>query len=196
MRKKMGAAVVGLAVAGASLLATGSASSHGYTDSPLSRQKFCANGTVTNCGDIQWEPQSVEGPKGFPAGGPADGQICAGGNSRFSQLDDPRGGTGWPTTKVSSGQNFSFRWQFTARHATSDFKYYLTKSGWNPSQKITRASLDTQPFLTVPYNNAQPPATLSHSGTLPSRSGRHVIVAVWTIADTSNAFYSCSDVQF
>ncbi|MFJ5225779.1 lytic polysaccharide monooxygenase [Streptomyces sp. NPDC088400] len=195
MRKKTGAAVVGLAIAGVSLLGTGSASSHGYTDSPISRQKLCANGTVTNCGNIQWEPQSVEGPKGFPAAGPADGKICSGGLSQFAQLDDPRGGT-WPTTRLSSGQNFSFRWQFTASHATMDFKYYVTKSGWNPSQPLTRAALDTQPFLTVPYNGQRPPSTLSHSGTLPSKSGRHMIVAVWTIADTSNAFYSCSDVQF
>ncbi|WP_066956194.1 lytic polysaccharide monooxygenase auxiliary activity family 9 protein [Streptomyces lushanensis] len=195
MRKKIGAAVVGLAVAGVSLLATSSASSHGYTDSPISRQKLCANGTVSNCGNIQWEPQSVEGPKGFPAGGPADGKLCSGGLGQFAQLDDPRGGS-WPTTKVSGGQSYNFRWQFTARHATTDFKYYITKNGWNSSAPLTRASLDTQPFLTVPYNNQQPPATLSHSGTLPSRSGRHIILAVWTIADTSNAFYSCSDVQF
>ncbi|MFD5745879.1 lytic polysaccharide monooxygenase [Streptomyces sp. NPDC127033] len=195
MRKKMGAAVVGLAVTAVSLLATGSASSHGYTDSPISRQKLCANGTVTNCGNIQWEPQSVEGPKGFPAAGPADGAICSGGNGQFAQLDDPRGGA-WPTTKLTSGQSHTFRWQFTARHATTDFRYYITKNGWNPSQKLTRAALETQPFLTVPYNNQQPPATLSHSGALPSKSGRHVILAVWTIADTSNAFYSCSDVQF
>ncbi|MEV7424128.1 MULTISPECIES: lytic polysaccharide monooxygenase auxiliary activity family 9 protein [unclassified Streptomyces] len=196
MRKKIGAAVVGLAIAGVSLFATGSASSHGYTDSPVSRQKLCANGTVTNCGNIQWEPQSVEGPKGFPAAGPADGKICSGGNGQFAQLDDQRGGTGWPTTKVSSGQSYNFRWQFTARHATTDFKYYITKTGWNASQPLTRAALDAQPFLTVPYNNQQPPETLSHSGTLPSKSGRHMIVAVWTIADTSNAFYACSDVQF
>ncbi|MFE7125986.1 lytic polysaccharide monooxygenase [Streptomyces sp. NPDC057617] len=195
MRKKIGAAVVGLAVAGVSLLATSSASSHGYTDSPISRQKLCANGTVTNCGNIQWEPQSVEGPKGFPNGGPADGKICSGGLGQFAQLDDPRGGS-WPTTKVSGGQSYNFRWQFTARHATTDFKYYITKNGWNSNAPLTRAALDTQPFLTVPYNNQQPPATLSHSGTLPSRSGKHIILAVWTIADTGNAFYACSDVQF
>ncbi|MFB7269824.1 lytic polysaccharide monooxygenase [Streptomyces sp. NPDC056244] len=195
MRKKIGAAVVGLAVAGVSLLATSSASSHGYTDSPISRQKLCANGTVTNCGNIQWEPQSVEGPKGFPNGGPADGKICSGGLGQFAQLDDPRGGS-WPTTKVSGGQSYNFRWQFTARHATTDFKYYITKNGWNANAPLTRAALDTQPFLTVPYNNQQPPATLSHSGTLPSRSGKHIILAVWTIADTGNAFYACSDVQF
>ncbi|MGY3336550.1 putative carbohydrate-binding protein with CBM5 and CBM33 domain [Streptomyces filamentosus] len=196
MRKKTGLAAVALGVTAASLFATSTANSHGYTDSPISRQKLCANGTVTNCGDIKWEPQSVEGPKGFPTGGPADGTLCAGGNSRFAQLDDPRGGA-WPATPVTAGQSYTFRWQFTARHATTNFRYYITKQGWNPNQKLTRAALDPQPFLTVPYNNQQPPSTLSHSGTIPAgKTGRHLILAVWTIADTSNAFYACSDVQF
>ncbi|MDX2649151.1 lytic polysaccharide monooxygenase [Streptomyces sp. PA03-1a] len=196
MHRKFGAAVVGLGLVGLSVLGTGSAWSHGYTDAPISRQKLCADGTVTNCGDIQWEPQSVEGPKGFPSSGPSDGTLCAGGNSRFAQLDDPRGGTGWPTTKVTSGQNYSFRWQFTASHATSDFKYYITKQGFDPSRPLTRSALTLTPFLTVNYNGARPPATVTHQGIMPSRTGRHIILAVWSVADTGNAFYACSDVQF
>ncbi|AWI28948.1 lytic polysaccharide monooxygenase [Streptomyces tirandamycinicus] len=196
MRHRIGAALTGLAVAGTALLATaGTAGSHGYTDSPISRQRLCADGTVADCGEIRWEPQSVEGPKGFPAAGPADGRICAGGNSRFAQLDDPRGGA-WPTTRLSSGQNHTFRWRFTAPHATTDFTYYITRDGWNPGRPLTRAALDAQPFLTVPYHGQRPPGTLSHSGTLPSKTGRHLILAVWTIADTPNAFYACSDVHF
>ncbi|MCZ0979738.1 lytic polysaccharide monooxygenase [Streptomyces diastatochromogenes] len=197
MRKKsLGAAVVALGVAGVTLLGTGTAGSHGYTDAPISRQKLCANGTVKNCGDIQWEPQSVEGLKGFPAAGPADGKICAGGNSRFAQLDDPRGGA-WPTTQLVAGQSYGFRWQFTARHATTDFRYYITKNGWTGTKALTRADLDPQPFLTIPYNNQQPPSTLTHSGTIPAgKTGRHLILAVWTVADTANAFYACSDVSF
>lgn len=190
------AMVVALGVAGASILATGSAGSHGYTDAPISRQKLCANGTVTNCGSIQWEPQSVEGPKGFPARGPADGTICSGGNSRFAQLDDPRGGT-WPATRLAGGQSYTFRWQFTAPHRTTDFRYYITRNGWNPTRPLTRADLDPQPFLTVPYHGQQPPYTFTHQGTIPSgKSGRHLILAVWTIHDTANAFYACSDVRF
>ncbi|QGZ49110.1 chitin-binding protein [Streptomyces sp. QHH-9511] len=196
MRKKIGVVAVALGVAGASLFATTSASSHGYTDSPISRQKLCANGTVTNCGSIQWEPQSVEGPKGFPSAGPADGRICSAGLTQFAQLDDPRGGN-WPATQVTAGQSYSFRWQFTARHRTSDFRYYITKNGWDRTKPLTRAALDSQPFLTVPYNSQQPPATLSHSGTIPAgKTGKHLILAVWTVADTANAFYACSDVQF
>jgi lytic chitin monoxygenase len=198
-RTKSYAAVVGLATAGAFVLSSGGASSHGYTDLPISRQKLCQNGTVTNCGDIQWEPQSVEGPKGFPGSGPADGQLCNAGHSRFAQLSAPRtpSGGAWPATKVSGGQSYTFRWQFTAMHATTDFKYYVTKPGWNQNHNLARSDLNLTPFLTVPYGGQRPPSTLSHSGTLPSGlSGRHVILAVWTIADTGNAFYACSDVTF
>ncbi|EGX57847.1 chitin binding protein [Streptomyces zinciresistens K42] len=198
-KTKMYAAALGLATAGALTLSTGGASSHGYTDLPVSRQKLCQNGTVTNCGSIQWEPQSVEGPKGFPGSGPADGQICNGGLSQFSQLSAPRtpSGAAWPATKVNGGQSYTFRWQFTAMHATSDFKYYITKPGWNQNRPLTRADLNLTPFFTVPYNGQRPPSTLSHTGTLPSGlTGRQVIVGVWTIADTANAFYVCADVTF
>ncbi|MEU9476797.1 lytic polysaccharide monooxygenase [Streptomyces sp. NPDC048191] len=198
-KTKLSAVVLGVVTAGAFALSTGGASGHGYTDLPVSRQKLCANGTVTGCGDIQYEPQSVEGPKGFPAAGPADGQICNGGLSRFAQLSSPAtpSGGAWPTTRVTGGQTYTFRWQFTAMHATTDFKYYVTRQGWNQNHALSRSDLNLTPFLTVPYNGQRPPATLSHRGTLPSGlSGHHVIVAVWTIADTGNAFYACSDVTF
>ena len=196
-KTKMSAVVLGVVTAGAFALSTGGASGHGYTDLPVSRQKLCANGTVTGCGDIQYEPQSVEGPKGFPAAGPADGQLCNGGVSRFSQLSSPTApsGAAWPTTKVTGGQSYTFRWQFTARHATTDFKYYVTKPGWNQNHPLSRSDLNLTPFLTVPYNGQQSPATLSHSGTLPTGlSGHHVILAVWTIADTGNEVSRCTDL--
>ncbi|MEW2618772.1 lytic polysaccharide monooxygenase [Streptomyces sp. NPDC048106] len=198
-KTKMSAVVLGVVTAGAFALSAGGASGHGYTDLPISRQKLCANGTVTGCGDIQYEPQSVEGPKGFPATGPADGQLCNGSVARFAQLSSPTtpSGAAWPTTHVTGGQSYTFRWQFTAMHATTDFKYYVTKQGWNQNHPLSRSDLNLTPFLTVPYNGQQPPATLSHSGTLPTGlSGHHVILAVWTIADTGNAFYACSDVTF
>ncbi|MFF3426756.1 lytic polysaccharide monooxygenase [Streptomyces sp. NPDC002602] len=197
MPKRAGVTALGLGlVAGATLLGTPTASSHGYTDTPISRQKLCANKTVSNCGQIQWEPQSAEGFKGFPAAGPADGRICAAGNAQFAELDDPRGGT-WPATRVNSGQSYAFRWQFTANHSTTDFKYYVTRNGWDPTKPLTRAALDPQPFLTVAYNGARPAMTTVHQGAMPSgKTGRHMILAVWTVNDTPMAFYSCSDVQF
>ena len=169
---------------------------HGWTNSPISRAKLCQQGAVQNCGAIQWEPQSVEGPKGFPAAGPADGVLCSAGLAQFHELDDQRGGA-WPATQLQGGQGFTFTWHLTAPHSTADFSYYMTKQGWNPSQPLTRSALELTPFLTVKMNGSRPPNDVSHPGTIPAgRSGRHMILAVWTIADTGNAFYQCSDVNF
>ncbi|MGV9317149.1 lytic polysaccharide monooxygenase auxiliary activity family 9 protein [Streptomyces sp. NPDC003691] len=196
MRNRFTASLLATALAGITLFtASGSAQSHGYVDSPVSRQQLCGNKTVLNCGQIEWEPWSVEGLQGFPQRGPVDGTICAGGNGRFSELDDPRGGA-WPATRLTAGSEHTFVWRINAKHATTDFRYYVTKDGWNASKKLTRADLEPQPFLTVPFGGVRPGATVTHSGVLPQKTGRHLILGVWTIADTQNAFYTCSDVQF
>ncbi|GAA0590857.1 lytic polysaccharide monooxygenase [Kribbella sandramycini] len=177
---------------------------HGYTNFPVSRAKNCQSGVVKDCGPIQWEPQSVEGPKGFPSGGPADGRLCSGGLGQFGQLDGVRtpapANAAWPiadTNRLSSGATYTFRWWLTAPHATTDFKYYITKNGWDQNAPLRRSSLELTPFSTVPYNGQRPPNDFSHRATLPGgKSGRHMILAVWTIHDTVNAFYQCSDVQF
>jgi predicted carbohydrate-binding protein with CBM5 and CBM33 domain len=194
-RKPLGIAVVGLLTMSLSITFAGTAQGHGYTSNPPSRSYHCNQGAVQDCGAIQWEPQSVEGPKGFPAAGPQDGLLCAGGNARFAQLDDPN--KAWPATNLSSGSQFEFVWTLTAAHATSSFRYFLTRDGWDPNQPLTRAQLEPEPFLTVPFDGQRPPFTVRHTGTLPAgKSGRHMIYAVWDVADTGNAFYSCSDVNF
>lgn len=193
MLKKLALAVT--AALALPLLFAGIAWGHGYTTSPESRAYKCAQKTVTDCGAIQYEPQSTEGPKNFPQGGPADGKLCSAGVTRFAELDNQRGGT-WPTTKLTSGATYTFKWHLTAAHSTSSFRYFVTKNGWNPSAPLTRAQLDTTPFLNVPFSG-RPGTDVSHSGKLPSnKSGRHMILAVWDIADTANAFYQCSDVTF
>ncbi|GAA4242817.1 lytic polysaccharide monooxygenase [Actinomadura meridiana] len=193
--RKRTLAFAAVASAGLTVAIATPALSHGYTTSPVSRSLFCQRGTAKNCGEIQWEPMSVEGPKGFPQGGPRDGTICAGGNGRFSQLDEPRAGQ-WPATDLTSGQSFTFTWRHSVPHATSSWRYYITRDGWDPTQTLTRAALDPQPILEVKGNGKEPPSTVSHQATLPARHGRHLILAVWDIADTGNAFYQCSDVVF
>ena len=95
---------------------------------------------------------------------------------------------------VSGAQSFS--WHHTARHVTESWRYDITNDGYDPTQPLTRADLDPQPFLEVPGNFEQPPADVTHTGTLPDRSGRHLVFAVWEIGDTPNAFYACIDVDF
>ncbi|MUL42345.1 chitin-binding protein [Streptomonospora sp. PA3] len=148
------------------LLPAGVASAHGYISSPPSRQAQCAAGTV-DCGQIKWEPQSVEGPKGLTS--------CSGGNSRFAELDDDR--KGWAVTPV--GRSVDFTWSLTAQHATATWEYYIGND------------------LLASFNDggARPPATVTHNVDLSGYSGHQTVLAVWNVADTANAFYACVDVN-
>jgi chitin-binding protein len=167
MRKRIALPLLTIGAVFCSLLVATPASAHGYVSAPPSRQALCAQKKVANCGEIQYEPQSVEGPKGL--------RSCSGGNVRFAVLDDES--RGWPATSV--GGTVTFNLVFTARHATRDYEYYVggTRIGFFDG------------------GGKQPPATVTHSVSLGGRTGRLKILAIWNIADTVNAFYSCIDVQ-
>lgn len=163
-------ALAALALAGAFLVSAPNAllpqaQAHGWITSPPSRADHCATGTVSfDCGGLQYEPQSVEAPKGST--------LCSGG-SGFTVLDDDS--LAWPRTTISG--NTTFRWQITARHSTSTWEYFV----------------DGQLFKTFDDGGAQPGATVEHTlSGLPA--GDHTIFARWNIADTVNAFYQCVDV--
>ncbi|MEU7647191.1 lytic polysaccharide monooxygenase auxiliary activity family 9 protein [Streptomyces huasconensis] len=166
-KRKLAAAIgAGMAPVLALTLPTGSAGAHGYVNAPASRQAQCAARTVP-CGDIKYEPQSVEGPKGL--------RSCSGGNARFAELDNDA--KGWKVSDVSRTQTFT--WTFTARHRTANYEYFV----------------DGTKVATIDGGNQQPPATVTHQVNLGNFTGRHKILAVWNIGDTSNAFYACIDVN-
>lgn len=169
------------------------ASAHGYIDSPGSRAALCKAGVNTNCGPIVYEPQSLEAPKGWPAAGPADGKIASAGGA-FPALDE-QSATRWAKVNMQPGSN-TFTWKISARHATTSWKYYITKQDWNPNAPLSRDSFDLTPFCTVNYDGKQPPAEYSDTCNVPNRTGYQVILAVWEIADTVNAFYNVIDVNF
>lgn len=174
-------------------LTTETVSAHGYVDSPGSRAILCKNGQNSDCGAIIYEPQSLEAPKGFPATGPADGKIASA-NGAFPKLDE-QSATRWAKVNISPGQN-TFNWKLTAAHATTSWKYYITKPNWDPNAPLTRNSFDLTPFCSVDYGGVRPPFTYSDTCNVPQRTGYHVILAVWEIADTANAFYNVIDVNF
>ncbi|MCY9512962.1 lytic polysaccharide monooxygenase [Paenibacillus apiarius] len=166
------------------------ASAHGYIESPASRALQCKQGLNTNCGQVQYEPQSVEGPGSFPLGGPADGHIAGGGV--FPELD-AQTATRWNKVNLNGGTN-TFKWHLTAPHATREWKYYITKKDWNPNQPLARANLEL--FCSFNDGGAKPSNKVSHQCSVPTdRSGYHVILGVWEIADTVNAFYQVIDVN-
>lgn len=167
-RSHLVTALAGAALAPLVVLAlpSGVAGAHGYVNSPPSRQAQCAEGTVP-CGEIKYEPHSVEGPKGL--------RSCSGDNARFAELDDDS--KGWKATPV--GTTVEFTWKNTAPHRTSNWEYYIG---------------DTQ-IAVEDGGNAQPGETVTHTVDFSGHTGTQKVLAVWNIADTPNAFYSCIDLQ-
>lgn len=154
------------AVAISPLAVASSASAHGWVTDPPSRQDLCSTGaTPFECGQVQYEPQSVEAPKGS--------LLCSGGNERFAILDDET--RAWPRTTIDS--TTTIQWNLTAAHNTSTWQYFV----------------DGQHFATFDQYGEQPPSNISHTlENLPS--GEHTILARWNVSNTVNAFYSCMDV--
>ncbi|GLF93069.1 lytic polysaccharide monooxygenase auxiliary activity family 9 protein [Streptomyces yaizuensis] len=166
-KKKLALALgAGIAPLLAVCLPASSASAHGYISNPPSRQAQCAARTIA-CGPIQYEPQSVEGPKGL--------RSCSGGNAAFRELDDD--GKGWRVSPV--GRTTTFNWRLTAPHATSTWQYYAG------GRKIAEFN----------DGGARPGTTVNHTVNFGSLSGQQKVLAVWNIADTPMAFYVCVDVR-
>jgi len=164
------ATLVATAAAAAALLAplaaAPAASAHGWITSPESRQGFCAEGATSfDCGEIKYEPQSVEAPKGSTK--------CSGGSS-YTILDD--NSKPWPRT--TTGTTVTFQWKLTAAHSTASWEYFL----------------DGVLYRTFDGGNKQPPSNVSQTiEGLPT--GDHTMLVRWNIADTANAFYSCVDLH-
>ena len=169
-----------------------SVSGHGYVESPPSRGFGCKSGLNSGCGSVQFEPQSVEGPDGWPSGGPADGTLAAAGRANFGELN-AQTPTRWGKTAIASGANV-FTWQFAAAHVTRDYRYYITRVGWNQNAPLGTSSFDTTPFCVVDGQMLKPTGPVSHSCTVPTRSGYHVVLAVWDVGDTPASFYNAIDV--
>lgn len=167
--------------------------SHGYVESPGSRAYFCKTQNNKNCGPVQYEPQSVEGLKGFPERGPIDGKIASAGLPQFKQLDEQTSQR-WQRS-VHTSPEINFKWQLTARHKTTKWEYFITKQNWNPDAPLSRAQFDLIPFCKF-ERIEMPPEVVQHHCRLPlSHQGYHTILAVWTIDDTPNAFYQAIDLE-
>lgn len=172
---------------------------HGYVSNPPSRAFLCtsqAGNLNKNCGAIQYEPQSLEGPKGFPANGPADGHIASAGHDNYAQLDE-QSPTRWHKVELNTGKQ-SFTWTLTAAHKTERWRFFITKKDWDPSKKLTRAQFDLDKPICDQDGKGEVPANsiTIKDCTIPSGyKGYHVILGVWDIADTGNAFYQVIDTD-
>lgn len=183
-------AVVALGVIGG-MLAPSAASAHGYvtSDTLVARVALTAN---ADRGLIQYEPQSLEAPKGYPESGPADGQLASAGNRSAANLDE-QSSERWVKNDVRTGA-VKVDWKFTAPHKTSQWRYFMTRADWDPNDKLQRS--DFELIGTVTHDGTPASTNPVHTITIPEdRTGYHVIYAVWDVADTSNAYYNVIDVN-
>ncbi|VVP47074.1 GlcNAc-binding protein A [Pseudomonas fluorescens] len=134
---------------------------------------------------------------------PPDGKIASAGQLTGAQLDAP--GSHWTKHDVRSGETLDISWDYSARHKTRRWNYFLTKEGWDPDKVLSRDQFEAAPFYTVQINlqphwsygeEMMPPKPTTHPVPLPTREGYHVMLAVWEVANTSMAFYQVVDLNF
>ncbi|MEG3629213.1 lytic polysaccharide monooxygenase auxiliary activity family 9 protein [Streptomyces poriticola] len=206
-RRVAAVAAAGLAPLALTALSAAPASAHGSMGDPVSRVAQCyAEGPES--------PQSAACRAAVAAGGTQalydwngirignaagkhqelipDGKLCSANDEQFKGMDLAR--ADWPATSVSSGSH-TFKYRVTAPHKGT-FTVYLTKPGYDPAEPLGWGDLD----LANPVATATDPAAsggfYTFSGSLPERSGKHLLYAVWQRSDSPEAFYSCSDVTF
>lgn len=189
---------------GALFFSTNFASAHGYVEQPVSRGyagELAKNSigwgpALEKYGNVITNPQSLESPKGFPEAGPADGKIASadGGLGQIGDFVlDQQSLNRWDKQEMTGGVN-SFVWKYTAEHKTTKWHYYITKKGWNPNAPLTRSEFEL--IGTVNHDGSMPSNNPVHKINVPTdRNGYYVILAVWDVADTPNAFYNVIDVN-
>jgi len=125
-----------------------------------------------------------------------DGQLCSGGNQTFKGMDLSR--NDWPSTMIAPDSNGRFDFVFiaTAPHSTNYFKFYVTEDGYDPLEPLKWSDLEDSPFCTI---NEVTLANGRYTMNCPlpqDKSGKHVIYTIWQRDDSTEAFYSCTDVEF
>ena len=220
LRRRVGAYVAAsiLAVGLVTVISPPGAEAHGAMMKPGSRTYLCWQDGIDSTGQIipqnsacraataisgtnvlyNWFSVLRSDGAGRMEGFIPDGQLCSGGNTNFSGFNVPGD---WPTTHLTSGAPWSWRYSNWAHHPGT-FSMYITNDGWDPSQPLAWDDLADTPFLQVtnPPQNGPVGSNDGHyywSGNLPSgKSGRHIIYSVWSRSDSQETFYGCSDVMF
>ncbi|MFF4370971.1 lytic polysaccharide monooxygenase [Streptomyces sp. NPDC001594] len=199
-------AAAGLAPLAVAAYAAVPAAAHGSMTDPVSRVAACyAEGPEAPKSAACKAAVAASGPQAFydwnavniaNAAGKSrslipDGQLCSAGNPKYKGLDLAR--ADWPATPMTAGAH-TFRYKGTAPHKGS-FELYVTKDGYDPSKPLKWSDLEAAPFAKA-TDPAMRNGDYVFGGTLPKKSGRHLIFSVWQRSDSPEAFYTCSDVVF
>ncbi|MER5708022.1 lytic polysaccharide monooxygenase [Streptomyces sp. NPDC002122] len=204
--RRTAAAVTATALLGLSGLASAPAFAHGSMTDPVSRVSACyaegpeaprsaaCKAAVAASGAqafYDWNAVNIANAAGKHRELIPDGKLCSAANDKYRGLDLAR--ADWPASKLASGAH-TFRYKGTAPHRGS-FELYVTKDGYDPSKPLAWSDLEAKPFVTVTDPRMEN-GDYVFEGTLPKKSGRHLIYSIWQRSDSPEAFYTCSDVVF
>ncbi|MER5871188.1 lytic polysaccharide monooxygenase [Streptomyces sp. NPDC002044] len=199
-------AAAGLAPLAVAAYAAVPAAAHGSMTDPVSRVAACyaegpesprsaaCKAAVAASGAqafYDWNAVNIANAAGQSRSLIPDGQLCSAGNSKYKGLDLPR--ADWPSSPMTAGAH-TFRYKGTAPHKGS-FELYVTKDGYDPAKPLKWSDLEPAPFLKSTDPGMQN-GDYVFSGTVPKKTGRHLIYSVWQRSDSPEAFYTCSDVVF
>ncbi|MFE0643913.1 lytic polysaccharide monooxygenase [Streptomyces sp. NPDC058877] len=183
------------------------AGAHGAVFNPVSRVAACyAEGPETPksqvCKDLvadsgtqplyDWNEVNIANAAGQHQALIPDGKLCSANREKYRALDWAR--TDWPSTAVAAG-SFDFKVRVTAPHSGT-MTVYITKAGFDPTQPLKWSDLDPNPVAVYDTTRTATDGYYGFTGTLPARTGRHIVYKVWQRNDSPEAFYSCSDVTF
>ncbi|MEW2523853.1 lytic polysaccharide monooxygenase [Streptomyces sp. NPDC047071] len=205
-RKAAAIATAGVAPLALTVLTAAPAAAHGSMTDPVSRVAACfqegpeapksaACKALVRAGGTQplydWNEVNIANAAGRSKEIIPDGKLCSAGNAKYKGLDLPR--TDWPAARLSAGKH-TFRYRATAPHRGS-FELYVTKASYDPAKPLRWSDLQPRPFAKV-TDPKLVNGSYEFSGTVPARSGRHLVYSIWQRSDSPEAFYTCSDVVF
>ncbi|MEV6326991.1 lytic polysaccharide monooxygenase [Streptomyces sp. NPDC051909] len=201
------AALAAVSAAALVSLTPTAAQAHGAVFNPVSRIAACyAEGPESPdsqvCKDLvadsgtqplyDWNEVNIANADGNHQALIPDGKLCSANRDKYRALDWAR--TDWPATAVNSGA-FGFKIRVTAPHSGT-MTMYITKQGFDPTQPLKWSDLDSAPVAVHNTTRTSTDGYYAFDGTLPSRTGRHIVYMIWQRNDSPEAFYSCSDVTF
>ncbi|MCB5179980.1 lytic polysaccharide monooxygenase [Streptomyces antimicrobicus] len=165
-----------------------------YAEGPESPRSAACKAAVAASGTqafYDWNAVNIANAAGHHKALIPNGQLCSAGNDKYQGLDLARGD--WPASPMTAGPH-TFRYKGTAPHKGT-FELYITKDGYDPSSPLKWSDLEPAPFAKA-TDPAMQGGDYVFSGTVPNKSGRHLVYSIWQRSDSPEAFYTCSDVVF
>lgn len=191
---------------------TPSASAHGTTIDPPSRNYGCwarwgsdfQNPAMATQDPMCWQAWQTdtnamwnwnglyrEGVAGNHQAAIPDGQLCSAGRTQGGRYRAMDAVGDWKAANKS--RNFTIDVYDQAFHGADYYRVYITKQGFNPITQALKWS-DLELVTTVGKTPPQEHTYLNVNAG--NRTGRHIVYTIWQASHLDQSYYWCSDVNF